>query len=118
MITVNSILLYFSLLILYKLFLNSRLAILAALFTCVFIVGPLGRPSPTQQLLPLLLFVYYHIYKSYFEKSKADGEPNYTLSFDLYENGVSGALKINYGNYSLNGVMSKFEALPQKPCEK
>lgn len=51
---------------------------------------------------------------SYFEKSKADGEPNYTLSFDLYENGVSGALKINYGNYSLNGTLSKFEVLPQK----
>ncbi len=51
---------------------------------------------------------------SYFDQKKTESEPNYTLSFDLYENGVSGALKINYGNYSLNGTVSKFEVLPQK----
>jgi hypothetical protein len=55
---------------------------------------------------------------SYFDTQKADGTPNYVLAFDLYENGVSGKLRIDYGNYSLNGVMSKFEALPQKACEK
>ena len=55
---------------------------------------------------------------SYFDGAKKDGEPNYTLAFDLYENGVSGALKINYGGYSLNGKLSKFEILPQKACTK
>ncbi len=55
---------------------------------------------------------------SYFDGAKKDGEPNYTLAFDLYENGVSGALKINYGGYSLDGKLSKFEVLPQKACAK
>ena len=55
---------------------------------------------------------------SYFDPQKQDGNPNYVLGFDLYENGVSGALRIDYGAYSLNGEMSKFEALPVKACEK
>ena len=55
---------------------------------------------------------------SYFDGAKKDGEPNYVLGFDLYENGVSGALNINYGNYVLTGKMSKFELLPQKACSK
>jgi len=55
---------------------------------------------------------------SYFDGAKKDGEPNYVLGFELYENGVSGALNINYGNYVLTGKMSKFELLPQKACTK
>ena len=55
---------------------------------------------------------------SYFDGAKQDGEPNYILAFDLYENGVSGALKINYGSYSLDGKLSKFEVLPQNACNK
>jgi hypothetical protein len=55
---------------------------------------------------------------SYFDGGKPDGEPNYVLGFDLYENGVSGALNINYGSYVLHGRMSKFELLPQKACAK
>jgi hypothetical protein len=55
---------------------------------------------------------------SYFDGAKQDGEPDYILAFDLYENGVSGALKINYGSYSLDGKLSKFEVLPQNACTK
>jgi hypothetical protein len=55
---------------------------------------------------------------SYFDPSKPDGSPNYVLGFDLYANGVSENLRINYGNYVLNGEMTKFELLPQKSCDK
>jgi len=54
---------------------------------------------------------------SYFDPSKRDGSPNYVLGFDLYENGVSGKLRIDYGSYVLNGEMTKFEILPQKECK-
>ena len=53
---------------------------------------------------------------SYFDPAKRDGQPNYVLGFDLYENGVSGALKIDYGNYALVGKLTKFDTLPQKAC--
>ena len=55
---------------------------------------------------------------SYFDASKQDGAPNYVLAFDLYENGVSGKLRIDYGAYTLVGSMSKFESLPQQSCGK
>ncbi len=55
---------------------------------------------------------------SYFEPSKGDGAPSYVLSFDLYENGVSGALKLDYGDFVLAGSLVKFEPLPATPCPK
>jgi len=55
---------------------------------------------------------------SYFDPAKPDSGPNYILGFDLYENGVSGALRIDYGSYVLEGKMAKFEPIPQKSCDK
>ena len=55
---------------------------------------------------------------SYFEEDKKDNAPNYVLSFDLYENGVSRALKLDYGDFVLAGEMKQLEFLPAKPCKK
>ena len=37
---------------------------------------------------------------SYFNEATTDAPPEYTLSFDLYENGVSGSLKLDYGAFA------------------
>jgi hypothetical protein len=58
----------------------------------------------------------YPVTTSYFEVGQADRFPAYTLSFDLYENGVSSALRLNYGNFALKGQLKSVELLPQKPC--
>jgi hypothetical protein len=58
----------------------------------------------------------YPVTTSYFEMGRADRVPAYTLSFDLYENGVSSALRLNYGNFALKGQLRSVELLPQKPC--
>jgi hypothetical protein len=58
----------------------------------------------------------YPVTISYFEMGKADRLPAYTLAFDLYENGISSALRLNYGNFALKGSLSSVEFLPQKPC--
>ncbi len=55
---------------------------------------------------------------SYFEEGKKDSPPSYTLSFDLYENGVSRALKFDYGDFVLLGELTKLEFLPSNPCKK
>ena len=54
---------------------------------------------------------------SYFEEGKPDAAPNYILGFDLYENGVSGNLRLDYGDFVLSGKMSKFELTPVKSCK-
>ena len=38
---------------------------------------------------------------SYFNEANKDSAPDYTMSFDLYENGVSGSLKLDYGSFAL-----------------
>jgi hypothetical protein len=55
---------------------------------------------------------------SYFDSAKKDSAPEYVLSFDLYENGVSGSLKLDYGQFVLSANLAKFELLPNSPCEK
>ena len=56
---------------------------------------------------------------SYFKLGRVDGTPVYTLSFDLYENGVSRALRLDYGDFALRGAMSRLELLPDKgSCQR
>ncbi len=55
---------------------------------------------------------------SYFDESAKDAAPEYVLSFDLYENGVSGTLKLNYGTFALKATLSKLEWLPTPACAK
>jgi hypothetical protein len=55
---------------------------------------------------------------SYFERTGAQGEqtPVYSLSFELYENGVSRALVIDYGEFVLKGELSALDMLPPANC--
>ena len=49
-------------------------------------------------------------------KSTKDAPPEYVLSFDLYENGVSGTLKLDYGAFVLTAKLTKLEWLPTPPA--
>ena len=57
---------------------------------------------------------------SYFAKNKApdSGEqtPDYALSFELYENGISRALMLDYNDFVVKGKLASLELKPQKPC--
>jgi envelope integrity protein B len=57
---------------------------------------------------------------SYFERGKAaaGGEqtPAYAITFEVYENGVSRALKLDYGDFTLTGEMTTLELGAAKPC--
>ncbi|MGJ0512664.1 cell envelope integrity EipB family protein [Methylocystis sp.] len=55
---------------------------------------------------------------SYFDLGKKDGQPIYVLSFDLYENGVSRALKLDYGDFVLRGDMTDLVLQPTPACKK
>ena len=54
---------------------------------------------------------------SYFNEAATDAPPEYTLSFDLYENGVSGSLKLDYGAFALRANLRKLEILPTTACK-
>jgi len=56
--------------------------------------------------------VAYPVAVSYFEPGALDEAPAYVMSFSLYDNGVVGDLKIDYGQFALVGRMTAFETLP------
>ncbi|MBZ0215886.1 MAG: cell envelope integrity EipB family protein [Fimbriimonadaceae bacterium] len=55
---------------------------------------------------------------AYFEE-KQDGEqlPSYQISFDLFENGVSKKLVLDYGDFVLSGKLVSLEMLDDPGCE-
>lgn len=61
MITINSIFLTVSIYSLLSLTQKKKSAIFFSLLICVFLVEELGRPSPTQQLLPILIFAVTNV---------------------------------------------------------
>jgi hypothetical protein len=56
---------------------------------------------------------------SYFDHAKQTGEqtPVYSIRFELYENGVSRALLLDYGDFSITGTMTTLEMRDTKPCQ-
>jgi hypothetical protein len=56
---------------------------------------------------------------SYFDRTaKGGGEqtPVYSINFELYENGVSRALVLDYNDFVLSGEMTSLEMKPAKAC--
>ena len=54
---------------------------------------------------------------SYFDASKGgDLTPEYTVSFDLWDNGVTSDLVMDYGSFTLKGRLADFEVLPASAC--
>ena len=57
---------------------------------------------------------------SYFEQGSAKtGEqtPAYAIGFELYENGISRALTLDYGDFTVSGVMSQLELKDAGACK-
>jgi hypothetical protein len=55
---------------------------------------------------------------SYFDKAAKPGEqlPVYSISFELYENGISRALVLDYNDFSIAGELKTLEIKDAKPC--
>jgi hypothetical protein len=88
------------------------------IYETLTVIGAAILPNDSDQLRSPALkgLKRYPVVTSYFEVGKADRVPAYTLAFDLYENGVSSALRLNYGNFALKGNLQSVELLPVKPC--
>jgi hypothetical protein len=58
---------------------------------------------------------------SYFERGKTENGseqlPAYAISFELYANGISRALSLDYNKFVINGKLSSLEFKDAKPCQ-
>ena len=55
---------------------------------------------------------------SYFKVGSGESTPAYTVSFELYENGVTGAIRLDYGTFALRGTLTRLDLLPASDCSK
>jgi hypothetical protein len=55
---------------------------------------------------------------SYFDRNAKPGEqiPVYSIGFELYENGISRALILDYNDFSISGELKTLEIKDSKPC--
>ncbi len=87
-------------------------------------IGP-GEKPPTDagaKVPELAKLTRWPVTISYFEQrdEKADqsGEqtPVYSITFELYENGISRALLLEYSDFTISGEMTSLDLKKPKPC--
>ncbi len=77
----------------------------------------IGRPVPPETggnplFAPLSGLRSWPVRIAFFPlKTKAE-EPQYEIGFRLFENGVSGDITLDYGEYAMKGVLRQLEMLP------
>lgn len=79
-----------------------------------------AAPDPSTANDAMKALTRWPVTVSYYDRdAKANsGEqtPVYAMSFELYENGVSRALKLDYNDFVIAGKLEKFDIKPAKPC--
>jgi hypothetical protein len=81
-----------------------------------------AQPDPSTTSDNLKTMTRWPVTVSYFDRAahSETGEqtPTYAMSFELYENGVSRALVLDYNDFVISGEMSKFDIKDAKPCKQ
>ena len=81
----------------------------------------IAAPDPSTSSDVMKSLTRWPVTVSYYDReAKAkDGEqtPVYAMSFELYENGVSRALVLDYNDFVISGAMGKFDVKNAKPCK-
>jgi hypothetical protein len=79
------------------------------------------QPDPSTANDTMKSLTRWPVTVSYFDHDakRTDGEqtPVYSMSFELYENGVSRALVLDYNDFVIAGAMGKFDVKDSKPCK-
>ena len=81
----------------------------------------IATPDPSTANDAMKSMTRWPVTVSYYDhdsKTK-DGEqtPVYAMSFELYENGVSRALVLDYNDFVISGALGKFDVRDSKPCK-
>lgn len=95
-------------------------------FTLIGQAIPPGAKPPndaTAKVPALASLTRWPVTISYFDQ-RSDSEirtgeqtPVYTLGFELYENGISRALVLDYSDFAISGEMTSLEMKNEKPCK-
>lgn len=90
-------------------------------FNTFTVIGAVSMAPPAEsaaRLEALQAVKRWPVTISYFDAAKADQAPDYVLSFDLYENGISRSLKLDYGDFILAGELTELKIMPDSACPR
>jgi len=80
-----------------------------------------SAPDPSTESDVMKSMTRWPVTVSYYDRDAkpTEGEqtPVYAMSFELYENGVSRALVLDYNDFVISGAMGKFDVKDSKPCK-
>ncbi len=68
--------------------------------------------TPELRSKPLLAHPAWPIRLAFFKPESETGEPDYEMNLTLQDNGVARYMQIDYGDFSINGILVDVEALP------
>jgi EipB-like len=81
--------------------------------------GADADPSTTNDQMKTLM--RWPVTVSYYDRDSKSREgeqtPVYSMSFELFENGVSRALVLDYNDFVIAGALGKFDVKDSKPCK-
>ena len=80
----------------------------------------IAEPDPATADSEMKSLTRWPVTVSYYDHdAKSDGEqtPVYAMSFELFENGVSRALVLDYNDFVISGTLGKFDIKEFKPCK-
>jgi hypothetical protein len=87
-------------------------------------IAPGAKPpaDATKDVAALAKLTRWPVTISYFERQdakkdqSAEQTPVYSISFEIYENGISRALQLAYADFTISGEMTSLDMKKQKPC--
>jgi hypothetical protein len=81
-----------------------------------------ASPDPSTTSDAMKSLTRWPVTVSYYDRDARakDGEqtPVYAMSFELFENGVSRALVLDYNDFVISGALGKFDVKDSKPCQQ
>jgi hypothetical protein len=81
----------------------------------------IAAPDPSTANDQMKSLTRWPVTVSYYDRDARakDGEqtPVYAMSFELFENGVSRALMLDYNDFVISGALGKFDVKDSKPCK-
>jgi hypothetical protein len=88
-------------------------------------IAPGEKPpeDATAKISELAKLTRWPVTISYFEQQDEAAEqtgeqtPVYSISFELYENGISRALVLDYSDFTIKGEMTSLDLKKPKPCQ-
>jgi len=81
----------------------------------------IATPDPSTTSDQMKSMTRWPVTVSYYDRDvrAKDGEqtPVYAMSFELFENGVSRALVLDYNDFVISGALGKFDVKDSRPCK-